>query len=138
MKQFFPAVCLLAVFGLVSTGCGGAAPSSPPAAAGTVLTRKDTGKTFTFVPGANFRIELAGNATTGYAWQVAARGDSVTVAKSTYVPDDHAPGLVGSGGRQIFPCVAVRKGATTIRLTYARPWETGETGEEVDFKIVVR
>ena len=136
------ALCLLAASALVLTGCGGGTsnPSSAArtGAAGTVLTEEGAGKAFTLDPGTAFRIELASNATTGYSWQSHQHGDSVAVMKSTYVADDHAPRRVGSGGKQIFPCKALEKGGTTIRLIYRQSWKGGMAGEKIEYKIVVR
>ena len=124
------------------TGCGTIVPasSSPTVAKDgkTVLTESDAGKTFPFSAGASFRIELAGNRTTGYSWQLARNDDGVLEAMpSSYIEDPHAPGMMGVGGTEIFPFKASKKGTTTVRLTYRRPWKGGDVSHQVEFKIIV-
>lgn len=139
---FYHAVCLSGATTLLLAGCGtpNRASSSPVFATNEIstLTESNTGQTVPFSPRTNFHIELTSNRTTGYSWQLARNDDGVLEdMKPSYVEDDRAPGMVGVGGKEIFPFKTLKKGTTTIRLTYRRPWKGGEVGQRVEFKIIV-
>jgi inhibitor of cysteine peptidase len=70
-------------------------------------------------------VNLAGNPTTGYQWQVVSCKPEVLdwTEGPTYLASD--PGLVGSGGTFRFGFKPVKKGRATIKLVYRRPWEEG-------------
>jgi len=72
--------------------------------------------------GTTFTIELASNATTGFAWQpivdpagILTEGEHQYLAPGTAVP--------GAGGWEWFRYTATAAGTATITLEYRRPWE---------------
>ncbi len=87
------------------------------------LTAADTDQTKALTVGEAVQIELAGNATTGYRWEVQAiEGTAVRHEETLYEPEQ--TDRVGSGGLFVVKFTAVEAGAATVQLAYRRPWET--------------
>lgn len=86
------------------------------------FTEADSGKTFATSPGATFDVDLKGNYTTGYSWNIVdCDKNIIQPAGSQYTPNK--PQLVGSGGVQHYTFNIVGKGQTTLKITYHRVWE---------------
>ena len=106
-----------AALALLSSAC-----STTGGKSGGSFTEADSGKTFETSPGATLDIQLKGNYTTGYSWNVAVCDNAVIQpAGAKYVPSQ--PQLAGSGGVQHYTFNVVGKGQTTLKITYHRPWE---------------
>jgi inhibitor of cysteine peptidase len=109
-----------------------------------VLTRasggdKVTGDTFETTVGKTFTIALDANATTGYSWsQTIGDKTLVTFIGNEYEAEARDPQVVGGGGTDTFAFKAVRKGTTTITLTYARPWESVPPTKTRTITVTVR
>jgi len=124
---------LLPLFVLLLAGC--ATTSGPK-----VLTDFDTGHEITVAVGEVFDVELPSNRTTGYNWSEQSTGEVVVeqVGKPVYVPNPAPFGMVGVGGKEIWRFRATKAGRQTLRLDYARPWESGVTPvRTVSFNVVV-
>jgi predicted secreted protein len=80
-----------------------------------------------------FNITLESNPTTGYSWTVDFDSHFLTQENEDYVLSH--PGLVGSGGQQIFTFTPIRIGKTTISAVYKRPWEN-IVADEKTFSII--
>ena len=77
-------------------------------------------------PGQLLAVELASNASTGYAWEIEADGAPVLAPASVPAPvssETQAPPIVGAGGVSRWRFKAVQPGTTEVRLVYRRPWE---------------
>ena len=70
--------------------------------------------------GDNFAIELAGNPTTGYTWQVHADGQYLELLGQEFEPGGEG---VGAGGQEVFRFRALAAGETEIDCEYRRPWD---------------
>jgi predicted secreted protein len=81
-----------------------------------------------------FNITLESNPTTGYSWTVDFDSHFLTQENEGYVRS--RPGLVGSGGQQIFTFTPIRIGKTTISAVYKRPWEN-IVADEKTFSIII-
>jgi predicted secreted protein len=79
-------------------------------------------------------ITLDSNPTTGYGWTVDFDSLYLTLENESYIGS--RPGLVGSGGQQIFIFTPIRVGNTTISAVYKRPWENIVADEKV-FSIII-
>ena len=87
------------------------------------VTDQENGKTISLSKGATLIVQLASNPSTGYSWAV--KGDS---APLKLVSSDHKQdqsGKIGAPGTQQFRFEATASGASTLKLTYHRPWEKG-------------
>jgi predicted secreted protein len=82
--------------------------------------------------GEPFTIELEGNATTGYRWQLELADDKVRLVDEQYV--GQGGGAVGAGGKFVFTVEPVTRGQTTIRARYKRPWDA-HTPEQQEFRL---
>jgi uncharacterized repeat protein (TIGR01451 family) len=67
-------------------------------------------------------IDLEGNLSTGYLWQVAAVDDAILKQVGQFEFKQYSD-VVGSAGRQILRFRAVGAGQTDLALVYRRPWE---------------
>jgi inhibitor of cysteine peptidase len=110
--------CVLTVSVLSLAGCGGGA--GVPAQFG----QDANGKTVDLAVGQDLRVSLPGNVTTGFDWAVAgALPSQLTSVTSTYVSS--STGVVGAGGTRTLVFRGAVAGTGTLRLRYARSWETG-------------
>lgn len=94
-------------------------------------------KTIGIKIGQRLKIELEGNPTTGYLWQVtdiSQKGVIEEVGKYEYLRDSD---LIGSGGVQIFSFKSLKKGTTVVSFEYKRTWETVAAAKKYNVKIIV-
>ncbi|MEI6057170.1 MAG: protease inhibitor I42 family protein [Lentisphaerota bacterium] len=89
------------------------------------FTEADSGKTFATSPGSTLNIDLKGNYTTGYSWNVVSSDKKILTVSpdSKYVSDTFSPGMTGVGGVQHYIFNVVGKGQTELKITYNRVWE---------------
>lgn len=105
------AVCLLA---------SPAQAQQPP----RVCTPADNGRTYSLKRGQALTIELPGNPSTGYGWQIVGpKPPQLHLADSSYHAAPAARGLVGSGGTQHWKFTGRQPGKAVLQLAYHRPWE---------------
>lgn len=111
------AMILAAAMAFLSSAC-----STTGGASGGNFTEADSGKTFATSPGAALDIQLNGNYTTGYSWNIVTCDNAIIQpAGAKYVPSQ--PQLAGAGGVQHYTFNVVGKGQTTLKITYHRVWE---------------
>jgi len=85
-----------------------------------------------------FRIVLPSNPTTGYSWMTKFDPNYLQLVNSTYIAYPTRPGIVGSGGIQIFTFKAIKPGNTEITMQYQRPWaETVPPLKEVKYDVII-
>jgi len=102
------------------------------------FTDEDNGTTVNLSIDDPFEIELEGNASTGYSWQIMPY-DS-TVIKQVGEPEfkSNAEGRVGSGGIITFKFQTIGDGQTELLLVYRRKWEEHKPPTKMfKMKIVV-
>ena len=129
---FFMSV--LAFFGL-GPKPGPSETEIPDLNAGEVLEMQEG---YLKLDGSDLIIALRGNPTTGYDWEHAEQGDSLTFKGSEYKQDAAAPNTGGVGGTFTFIYELAKPGETKLTFTYARPWETdAEPLETVIVTVVV-
>jgi len=104
------------------------------------LSEADSGKQIKAATGDIIRINLKGNATTGYSWQFQ-MDDIGTVGKIAegYVPDETPKGMVGVGGTFEYVLKAIKAGKVTVTAYYFRPWEKldKENDKKTEYFITV-
>ena len=94
---------------------------------GVQLTAEDNGTTVTIAVSGRLTVNLASNPTTGFQWALVELDTAVVEnTAQRYVPTLTLPGMVGSGGTEVWEFTGVAEGTTTLRLEYRRPWETEE------------
>lgn len=85
------------------------------------------GEPIVAVVGERFVLELEGNATTGYQWQLELDTDKVRLVDEEYQPSGAG---VGGGGLHKFTLEPVAAGETIIHARYKRSWESKPIEEE--------
>jgi len=121
----------LPVFALLA----GLAGCLPPAEV-VEYTASDSGRTVTLTSGTHFKVQLASNATTGFAWELHALDETIVaqVGNQYVVPDTD---LVGAGGAEEWEFVAQAAGSTTLQMEYRRSWETDTPALET-FELTIQ
>ncbi len=104
-------IYILAVFIAVTMAC-----NSP-------YTIKDNGRTVELQLDSPFEIELEGNPTTGYVWQVVEIDTSV-VRQEGQPAYQRSDDVQGAGGIYTFRFRTVAEGKTPLVLIYSRPFES--------------
>jgi len=103
------------------------------------LLTKETPTSIILHIGDRLMVALAGNATTGYAWeQIVSEEESIfsPLAGLDYQPEPAPAGTVGSGGTFFFRYSAESAGSMELTFTYRRPWEEGPGAETITFHVV--
>jgi predicted secreted protein len=123
-------VAILFAGGVLALGAVGEAQVGPT----LVLTEADNGTVVSAVVGQGIVVDLRGNLTTGYAWELAsASGDSVvTNGAMSYTVDPG--GGVGVGGTFSFPFLAAKEGDTALGFDYRR---SGDTTPAKSFAVTI-
>ena len=70
--------------------------------------------------GEEFALELAGNPTTGYTWQISADSQHLELLGQKFEAGGEG---VGAGGREVFHFRTLATGDTEIACEYRRPWD---------------
>jgi len=101
------------------------------------LGASDSGRSVALKVGDTLTIELEGNPTTGFSWEVDSVDEAVLepVGEGEYSASE--TGLVGSGGVFAFTFKAARKGQTQLRLVYHRSWEGVAPADTFELDVVV-
>jgi len=88
------------------------------------LTGQESGRSVDVPVGEVVTITLAGNPTTGYAWELVDVDRAVLAPdpEPAYVADSQLP---GAGGKYTFRLGASAVGTSAVTLVYRRPWEEG-------------
>ena len=82
----------------------------------------DDGKTAQVNVGKTFEVQLDGNPTTGYQWQLVKIDETLVeqVGTAQYEPKSN---LIGASGTDTFTFKAIKASQSTLQFTYSRPWE---------------
>lgn len=118
-------------FGLLSLmACAATSPeaAAPDGNAQQAIVRPVEGGVSELRVGQVLEVELIGNASTGYEWQLVEDGSPVieritpaaSAAKADKPPDSQ---VVGAPSTSHWRFKATQPGQTVLRLVYRRPWE---------------
>ena len=102
------------------------------------VSEKDQGNTIEVKQNETLTIELEGNPTTGYTWEIAPDSTPILqqIDDAEFKSDNDA---IGSAGTIIIKLKASTQGEGTLKLVYHRPWETDIPPEETFYiKVIVR
>lgn len=87
--------------------------------------------------GSELEISLAGNATTGYMWELASCNEAVLAETGEcYRCDD--PDADGAGGTSAFQFTAITAGRTQVRIDYRRSWGSDAPIDSYEVGVIVR
>lgn len=93
----------------------------------------DPGTVIQVAAGDRFGLELAGNPTTGYTWQVHADRQYLDLLGQEFEPVGMG---VGAGGNEVFLFHAIAAGETEVSCEYRRPWDK-ESHDSKRFRVVI-
>lgn len=133
--RFVPIALTAILWGTLS------ACSTATVVATRTLTKADNGQKVTVATGACFRVVLAANHTTGWAWRLGALDAGVVdlIGPSVYTADPAPEGMVGVGGNEAWTFAAKQPGQQTIRLGYGPSWQKDQpAANTVTFVIEVK
>ena len=154
----FSAACLLSVFICVLLGCEDSNNANRPATSAAeqadtqaehfqnitiVLNESDNGSAKRIALGDTLQIELRGNPTSGYQWELGSYDASVLqqVGAREYKQDaqpvpEHP--LVGLGGTFTFRFKGTGTGQTLLKLIYHRSWESQPPHDVFEITVTVQ
>lgn len=92
---------------------------------------------YTLKVGETFQVALSSNNSTGFfwSWESYRAVSKLDTLPKVYLPD--SPGLVGSGGKEIWTFRAKAPGEETIVLKYARRSETSAYDETKNIRVKI-
>ena len=107
----------------IAVAAAGLCAAAVPGAQGASLPAPPNGATVHVTRGATVRIRLRENPSTGYRWRIttAPARSVLRFTGSTYLPDAHAPRVVGSGGTRVWTYRALGSGRATVALALIPP-----------------
>lgn len=117
-------------------------PSAPSASAQPADPA--TAQTRQLAVGETLDIELEGNPSTGYTWELVQTGEPVLRQEApppvpSPAADANTPPVVGAAQPMRWRFVGAQAGKTTLHLVYRRPWEKDEAPvREARYEVEVR
>ena len=93
----------------------------------------DPGTAIQVTVGDSFAIQMAGNPSTGYTWQVHADSQRLELLSQEFEPGGEG---IGAGGQEVFRFRVLAAGETEIDCEYRRPWDK-ETHDTRRFRVTV-
>ncbi len=132
MTKTFAMAGILGLFMLLSACISGGSSTGQ-----LQMAAADSDSTGRMGVGDTLIIELRGNPTTGYQWQLDTADTRVLEPQGEpdYAVSSNA---MGAGGTYTFRFKAVASGQTTLRLVYKRPWEDSLSDETFEAVIIVK
>jgi predicted secreted protein len=97
------------------------------------LGLEDDGSRVALRSGDEIEITLAGNATTGFSWELVEFDPAVITALDEPVYEEVDTDLVGGGGEWIWTLAAQESGECEVRFVYHRTWEDEPPEETFSF-----
>jgi inhibitor of cysteine peptidase len=127
-------VCAVAAASIASAGC-----TTPGGVRGPLKVGESAnGTTVDLVMGQTLEVSLPANPTTGFDWAYGTPVPSQLTTVSDSYETTAPAGVVGAGGVHTFVLKATTDGTATVRLGYARPWESVPPEKTFDLTVVVR
>lgn len=99
------------------------------------LTEADNGSSVSLWLGERLEVELSGNATTGYTWEIASVNTNV-LRQYGAMEYTASSGEAGSAGWYLFRFESVAAGQTPLQMVYRQPWMPGSTNDRT-FAVAV-
>jgi inhibitor of cysteine peptidase len=110
-----------------------AEPPAPPQP--ITIGEAENGGAVDMQTGGALFVELPGNPTTGYIWQITSKDDAfLRPLDYTFEPDS---GVIGAGGVERFEFEAVAPGEVVLEFAQSRPWET-DAEPAATYSVTVR
>ncbi len=138
-KRVWVTVSALVVVGLLvglAAGCGSTTTTTKAAENEVVeITEDRDGSIVRVAPGYTIKLKLEGNASTGFAWEIAGYDDTV-IKLDTPEPEFRADSdAVGAGGMFTWTFEARAEGGTELTLDYVGPDKSVEKSFSVEIMV---
>jgi len=132
MKKIVSLIFAILLPALMLSACGGT--DSVNIGCDDFMQQKDISKQIEIGPGDTFSAYLCSNPTTGFQWSESAIISDQSVIQQTdqefIAPKDSGePPRRGATGTEKWTFKTNKKGTSTIKMEYSRPWEGGEKSE---------
>jgi inhibitor of cysteine peptidase len=131
MKTLSQVVTAFLPLALLVSGCGGTAFVN--AGCDDFMQQKNVSRQIEIATGYELSVYLCSNPTTGFKWSESAVISDTSVLRQTghefTAPKRDSTPVVGAPGTEKWTFKATKKGASTIKMEYGRPWVGGEKGE---------
>lgn len=102
-----------------------------------LISEKDDGKTITVSQGTEVSVELTGNMTTGYSWNVSSVSGKAAKQNGDVAYTSDAGIALGRGGLFTTKFTTATIGDTTVKMEYKRPWEK-KTAPAKTFSVTIK
>lgn len=99
------------------------------------ITEADNGTNISLKNGENFTLQLRGNPSTGYSWELNV-SEGLSILSDEYIQDPAPENSTGVPGIHSWIIEAVDQGSQQVNGIYKRPWEK-TTGTEDNFTLNV-
>jgi len=131
MKRFLLSVCAFLPLVLLLSGCNGT--SFIKVGCDDFMQQKNISRQIEIGTGYELSVYLCSNPTTGFSWSESADISDKSVLQQTghefIAPENNENPIAGAPGTEKWTFKANKKGTSTIKMEYGRPWEGGEKGE---------
>jgi len=101
------------------------------------LGLEDDGTRVALRSGDEIEITLAGNATTGFSWELVEFDPAVITPLGEPVYEESGPDVAGGGGEWTWTLVAQESGECEVQFVYHRTWEDEPPEETFSFTASV-
>jgi inhibitor of cysteine peptidase len=101
-----------------------------------MYSERDAGAQVALHCGESFEVRLPENPTTGYQWRLS----EVDVAKLEVIRDEfHAPTspATGASGQHVWVFLAQASGASVLRITYLRRWQSASPAKTFTLDVSI-
>ena len=88
------------------------------------------------VPPQTVSFKLDSNPSTGFSWQVE-QSEELFEVKTEYTEEETEEPINGAWGVETITLSPIKAGKTEVTLTYARPWEGGEQGDQLVYTFEI-
>jgi inhibitor of cysteine peptidase len=136
MKRTLIVFCLIFALALLLPACAGTGKTAPAGA--EVKLYNESSTSIEVASGGKFEIDLAANDTTGYTWNKNEVYDKayLELVESKYKTAE--PVRPGSPGTQVYIFKALKPGATTVKMTNKRSWESTSSDKTLTFNVNIK
>lgn len=131
MKRQILMLCAIFVLLPILSSCGGTAFVNLEC--DDFMTEKHITREIEIGTGYELSVYLCSNPSTGFSWTESAIISDPLILQQTdhkfVISESSTPPSVGTAGKEVWKFKANKKGTSTIKMEYGRPWEGGEKGE---------
>lgn len=120
----------------LAVAVGGCCHTDQPSPAAD--TERSAVETLQIPPGQICSLELEGNPSTGYSWQMRNSDPAIAEVKyQSFQNSGHKPHFVGAPGKFVWQIKGLQKGSTEVTFRYYRNWEKFDPARDKERKFII-